>query len=112
MAPALSISGVAYAALCIWLAVQFVNRRKKRWIALWAVVAVPVLYVLSTGPMNWMVFRLTPESFAVFDPALDHLYCPVFLVAYYGPAWIQDLLSWWRNLGVPDTPPHNIGLYR
>jgi hypothetical protein len=51
MAVALSIFGLAFAALCVWLVVRIVNRRE-RW-AKWtlaAIVGLPLLYVASFGP--------------------------------------------------------------
>lgn len=54
----LAILGVSYAAFCIWLTVRIVNRRErwaKRMLAVMA--AVPVLYVLSSGPMTMLAFR-------------------------------------------------------
>jgi len=46
--------GVAFAALCIWLAVRIINRRE-RW-ARWtlALVGVPSLYLASFGPACWL----------------------------------------------------------
>jgi hypothetical protein len=112
MREVLSILGIAYASLCIWLTVQFINRREKRWIALWAAVAVPMLYILCIGPMNWIAFWVsTPESVDTVFAVLDDFYYPLDLATDYAPGWLQDLLFWWINLGVPDIPPHNIGLY-
>lgn len=54
----LPIVGVAFAAICVWLAVRIVNRRE-RW-AKWtlaAVVGLPVLYVASFGPACWLTDR-------------------------------------------------------
>ncbi len=60
---ALSIIGIAFAAVCAWLTVRIVNRRErsaKRTLA--AVVGIPVLYVASFGPTCWMSdwFGLSP----------------------------------------------------
>jgi hypothetical protein len=48
-------SAVTFAALCVWLAVRFINRRE-RW-AKWALVlavGLPALYVGSFGPACWV----------------------------------------------------------
>jgi hypothetical protein len=62
MALALSILGVAFAAFCVWLTVRIVNRRE-RW-AKWTLagVALPVVYLLSVGPVIWLqAHRAVPE---------------------------------------------------
>src|SRR5262245_26756844 len=50
--------GVFYAAVCIWFTVRIVNRRErwaKRTFAV--VISMPLLYVLSSGPMQTVAFR-------------------------------------------------------
>jgi cytochrome c oxidase assembly factor CtaG len=52
----LAIASVVYAALCIWLTVRIVNRRK-RWARLTLaaqLVGMPVLYVAGLGPAIWL----------------------------------------------------------
>lgn len=54
---------VAFAAFCIWLGVRIVNRHE-RW-AKWAfatVKSVPILYVLSVGPANWLIVNAHVEA--------------------------------------------------
>ena len=55
---AFAVLGVAYAALCVWLMVRIVNRRERwaKWTAV-GLVALSVLYVLSSGPMVTVAFR-------------------------------------------------------
>jgi hypothetical protein len=62
MAVASSITGVAYAAFCVWLSVRIVNRRE-RW-AKWTlavVVGLLVLYVASFGPACWFSEPIEPK---------------------------------------------------
>lgn len=52
---ALSIVSVAFAAFAVWLTVRIINRREKwaKWTG--AILAtLPVLYVLSFGPVCWL----------------------------------------------------------
>ena len=51
------VVGAAFAATCIWLTVQIVNRRERwaKWTAV-ALVLTPVLYVLSSGRMKAAVY--------------------------------------------------------
>jgi hypothetical protein len=58
MSTVLSLFGIAFAAICIWLTVRIVNR--ERW-AIWTlaiVIGVPALYALSFGPACWITSRL------------------------------------------------------
>ncbi len=50
--------GAAHAAFWIWLTVRIVNGRKRcvKWTAVAAIV-VPVIYILSSGPMRTVAFR-------------------------------------------------------
>lgn len=76
--------------------------RSKRWIAL---VALPVLYVLSIGPNVWtLVFlgdRLSPtwvdrlEAFSKF--AFPIFYAPLIWSAER-MLWLDKLLDWYVNL--------------
>jgi hypothetical protein len=52
------VVGAAYAAACVWLGVRFFNRRE-RWIkgTAIALVLMPVLYTVSSGPMTIFAFR-------------------------------------------------------
>lgn len=57
MGTLLHIIGTAYAATAVWLTVRSFNRaRWARW-SLAALVAVPVLYVLSLGPVCYLASR-------------------------------------------------------
>jgi hypothetical protein len=57
------IFGVAFAALCVWRTVRIINR-KERW-AKWTlagVIALPILYPLSEGPVAWIWVHAVPDS--------------------------------------------------
>ena len=61
MVTVLTVVGVSYVAFSIWLMVLIVNRQKKwskrlKWTA-GVVVALPILYVLSSGPMQTLLIR-------------------------------------------------------
>jgi len=60
----------AYAAFCVWLAVRIVNRRERwaRWAAVCALIALPFLYALSSGPMKligWRSQKNPPPGFPI-----------------------------------------------
>ena len=96
---------VAFAAFCVWLTVRIVNRRE-RW-AKWTLTAlfgVPVLYVLSFGPVCWMIghtlhsdclFYTTPPRIA------SVVYRPLIRVVYECPEGTQRVLAWYFSLGMP-----------
>jgi hypothetical protein len=93
MSLALPILGVAFAALCVWLAVRSINR-KERW-AKWTLAAVtilPTLYVLSSGPAIWMSGgeERMPEW-------LLTMYWPLRLIPD-GPEFIEDAFIWYLGL--------------
>src|ERR1700688_4387891 len=52
------VIGAAYAAVWVWLGVRLFNRRERwaRWPAV-ALAIMPVLYVLSSGPMKIVASR-------------------------------------------------------
>lgn len=60
---------VAYAALCVWLAIRFVNRRERwaKWTAL-AVALAPLIYALSSGPLTTLAFRSRVTHTSVSAP--------------------------------------------
>jgi hypothetical protein len=92
MAVALSISGVAFAAVCVWLAVRIVNRRE-RW-AKWtlaAVLVLPVLYVLSAGPACWLC-----ENGTISGHTLNTIYSPIG----DGPEWLYEAINKYALLWV------------
>jgi hypothetical protein len=74
MALVIAIFGVAFAAFGIWLGVRIFNRRE-RWAkrtAVGIVVALPVLYVGSFGPMCWIIAADGAQS-----AELPNLYLPI-----------------------------------
>ena len=105
MATALSIFGVAFAALCVWLAVRIVNRRErwaKRMFA--AMIALPMLYVAGLGPACWISSRMncgagvaaalcTPMHRLVYpDPWVTRnnqfqILCVRYTKLYAAPGW-------------------------
>lgn len=88
-----AILAVIYAAFLIWLTVRIVNRREG-W-AKWTVLAstcLPLLYVLSVGPMYWLSTRdLMPAS---AEKPLGILYFPLEKL----PQQIKDGLFWYQEL--------------
>ena len=94
---ALSIFGIAFAALCIWLTVRIVNRRE-RW-AKWTLataVGLPLLYVASFGPACWWFSSPKPE-FAVTYPFAPNAYWPFGWLAQNGPQPLQAVIVWYAN---------------
>jgi len=68
MSIALLVLAVAFGACCIWLTVRIVNRRERwaKWTAVALVLGLPLLYVLSIGPMCWFS---TPHTIGIAGPA-------------------------------------------
>jgi hypothetical protein len=95
MVTALSIFGIAYAALCVWLTVRIVNRRERwaKWMAV--VVVVAALYVLGFGPACWAVGR---GSWKAEHAAV--LFRPLAVLTWRGPAWVAGPL--YRIAGMTD----------
>ena len=91
----LSNLGVAFAAFCVWLTVRLVNRRERwaKWTAA-AAVGMPLLYLLSVGPVAWMG-DFYPEW---LGDALDAFYSPLAWFRENGPPLFRDTLNWYLNL--------------
>jgi hypothetical protein len=85
MAVALSIFGIAFAALCVLLTVRIVNRGERwaKWALAVTIVGVPLLYVASLLPACWICSRLN-------SVALPEFYYPIGGAARRFPAriWI------------------------
>jgi hypothetical protein len=72
-----TVTGVGFAAFCIWLAVRIINRRE-RWAKRTAVglgVTLPLLYFASFGPACW--FAAAPPGAPGRQAALPVLYRPI-----------------------------------
>jgi hypothetical protein len=69
-------------------------------------IVLPMLYVLSTGPMVWMVHNGLISTSLV--PILSVIYAPLEWVAHnvpvIGPA-IENYVSWWRPANSALAPP-------
>ena len=55
-----------------------------------ALIALPVLYVLTFGPAGWLAERNWN-----YVPIITRIYRPLMQVAYRGPDWIKHPLRWW-----------------
>jgi hypothetical protein len=101
MSIVLTVLATAFAAFCIWLTVRIVNRRERwaKWTAVGSLIGIPVLYVLSIGPVFWFQSRgMVPAS---VNATLDEFYIPVGWVLTYGPKPITDFFDWYLPLWVP-----------
>jgi hypothetical protein len=100
MAVALAIFGVAFAAFCVWLTVRIVNRQE-RW-ATWmlaAAIALPLLYLLSFGPVCWMTAPIEfRDRRAVLVP---RFYFPIGYAASQSNV-LYDVISWYAYTGRSD----------
>jgi hypothetical protein len=89
-----AIVGVAFAAVCVWLTVRIVNRRERwaKWTAL-GVICLPLLYVMSLGPVCALVGRgALPASILkiAFRPCLD--------LAIEGPEIVHSAIWAWAKV--------------
>jgi hypothetical protein len=91
-----SALAVAFAAVCIWLAVRIINRRE-RWAkrALATLVLLPAIYVSSFGPACWLNER---EVLAHRD--LEQAYWPIFALA--SEERLPQPFAWYARLGARD----------
>jgi len=98
MSIVLFVLPVAFAALCVWLAVRIVNRRE-RW-AKWTLavtVGVPVLYVLSFGPACWKFSRF--DGWENPNEMLAIVYRPIVWIWHERPMPIGGIIDWYANVG-------------
>jgi hypothetical protein len=96
--------GITYAAVCVWLAVRIVKRRE-RWakLSLAAVVSLPVLYVLSIGPVAWLNTRhRMPES---VSRAIKHAHDPIDWLMAHSPKPFDNAIRWYAQLWYASPPP-------
>ena len=101
----IAILGIASGAFCVWLAVRLINRRKKSRVWLWAtavLIALPILYPLSVGPVQWTYWRfgrprwIWSASETVYAPLVSTIEeCPFEIQSMY-----RDYVKWWS----PDEP--------
>jgi len=75
--------------------------RKKPGVAFWAAVAIslPVLYVLSAGPANWLWHRgfLTGWPSSIYS----FLYWPIRWLLRNGPDPVSQAILWYVRLWEP-----------
>jgi hypothetical protein len=101
MTTLLSALAVAFAAFSVWLGVRIVNRRERwaKW-SLTGIVAVPVLYMASFGPVCWLVSLNDRDNMAFI------------LRPYWALGWLTRegcpgeklfaTLIWYGSVGMPD----------
>src|SRR5262245_5128817 len=80
----------------------------RRWLMLWiaTTVALPFLYVASSGPACWITAKHGPESVRQ-DPSVKDI--PLWMRIYVPLGWLLNdpasrpkrLLQWWMALGAP-----------
>ena len=71
--------------------------RKKPGVAFWAtVVSMPILYVLSAGPANWLMYRGVLRGRLL--EAVVALYWPVRWLMDNGPEPVSKAIRWYAEL--------------
>jgi hypothetical protein len=70
-------------------------------LALGLIVALPVLYVLSIGPVTGLCVRYLQESDPANPSPIDYFYRPLLWVYQNAPAPVGKALGWWIGLWVP-----------
>jgi hypothetical protein len=107
---------IAFTAFCVWLAVRIVNRRErwaKRMLA--AIVATPVLYVVSFGPACWISSRLDLGASlvtAVYGPVVKKVPIPsviAILTDQYSRLGARSGWRWTCVIGSEDWKWFNSG---
>src|SRR5882724_11136068 len=97
---------VAFAGLCVWLAVRIVNRRKR--LATWTVAAIlfgmPMHYLLSFGPTCWWLSepQTTQMGKSVFRKVWHAPpgYWPIGWAASRAPTPITVAIRWYATVGI------------
>jgi hypothetical protein len=91
----LTVLGMTFAAICIWLTVRIVNRREqwaKRTLAA-LLIGTPVLYVASFGPAIWLTKLDDPWA-----PQTAAIYCPLGRAVVDAPEVMREPLAWYAGL--------------
>jgi hypothetical protein len=95
------LSGSAFAAFVVWLAVRISNRRERwaKWTA-FALAFVVVACPLSMGPAYWLNQELgSPEP---LNSAIRHAYAPIDFAFRVSPEWLSNAfyayLCWWTGV--------------
>jgi hypothetical protein len=90
---------VAFAAFCVWLGVRIFNRRE-RWAKRTAVLVVglPLFYILSIGPVCWLVSRVGVAG----SRGLGFFYRPLLKACVISPRPVAQLLYWYSCIGAAD----------
>jgi len=102
MAIALAVSGVAFAAFCVWLTVRIVNRRERwaKWTLAAMIVGLPALYVAGFGPAIWLHVRLGAPEWS--KAIIESVYEPLIWMVEHGPQGISEAYQkygrWWIDL--------------
>jgi uncharacterized membrane protein YqjE len=94
-----SALAVAFVAFCIWLAVRLVDRQErwaKRTVA--TGVVLPVLYVLSLAPSNWLIEHGLVKEKGAIHSTLIAIYAPLDESITYWPRKAKNALSWYVDL--------------
>jgi hypothetical protein len=92
------------------------QRRTQFWPWIMALIALPLVYVLSSGPACWLTatggpkhVRQDPNGPVV--PLAMRIYCPLgYLLGDDDNARSKRLLLWWMALGAP--PEHSVRVPR
>jgi hypothetical protein len=92
-----SITGIAFAAFCVWLTVRIINRRE-RW-AKWTLavtLSLPVLYAASFGPACWISSRI-----GIGSRAVSVVYQPLLRLCMRD-TYLADAFWWYASIGTKD----------
>jgi hypothetical protein len=84
-------------AVCIAMPMIWRQKRTRRWAILAAVI--PVLYLLSMGPMSWLNFALGRPAW-IEIPGV-YFYAPGRWLIAHGPDWFGNAMghyiAWWHG---------------
>jgi hypothetical protein len=75
------------------------DRKRWLWRAAWTLIALPAIYVLSSGPANW----LSNRGYIDFD-ALMGVYDPLDTICDKNEA-VSEFYSWYLRLFIKRPPP-------
>jgi len=108
MATVLSALGVAFAALCVWLAVRLINRGWRPGRRFWFITPLVLLvgYAVSLGPACWWQLYAHPIQGMIPTRRAPHpptFYWPIGWLAAHAPDPVRDTIVWYATLFGADT---------
>jgi len=94
----LPVSGMAFAAFCVWLTVRIANRRERwaKWLAVGLLVGLPVLYIVGFGLTCRAI--AVPLGGTVAPSMAMEMYWPLGAMAANRASSPGSVIRWYMSL--------------